>query len=92
VRLHGSEAREGEEVEAEEAYLSLEIVDRDTNEPWVAESWWLSDIATLEGDSAQVRQIIGGLERTIAKLKSWLSDQEKPGGAQDTAGQNADKG
>lgn len=76
VRLHTVQQDEaGGWKEAEEAYLGISVSDRDTGEEWLSDTWWLSEIAIAEEDPEQVRAIIRGLERTIAKLNGWLQAQ-----------------
>ena len=73
-RLHTSRADGDEWVEAEEAFLGISVADRDDGLEWLSETWWLSEIATADNDRAEVEAIIAGLERTIAKLRSWLEN------------------
>ena len=65
--------------------------DRDTGELWLSETWWLSDIATAEGDPEEVRGVIRALGRTIAKLEAWLAARDGPGGEGDTPPGPGDK-
>jgi hypothetical protein len=74
IRLHITRAEGDSWVEAEEAFLGISVADRDDGLEWLSETWWLSDIATADDDRAQVEAIIGGLERTIAKLRTWLDE------------------
>jgi hypothetical protein len=80
IRLHTLRAEGDSWVDAEEAFLGIEIPDRDTGAPWLSETWWLSDIATADGDPEEVRAIVQALERTIARLNDWLTEQGGPGG------------
>ena len=75
-RLHTVRAEGENWVEAEEAYLGLSVADRDDGEEWLAETRWLSDIATEDDDPEQVRLIVAALGKTIAKLDAWLADKE----------------
>ena len=76
VRFHVLR-QEGEEwVSAEEAFLGISIADRDTNEDWLTETWWVSDIALAERDPDQVRLVVAALERSVAKLNAWLREQQ----------------
>lgn len=72
IRLHTTRAEGDRWVDAEEAFLGISVADRDDGLEWLSETWWLSDIATADNDRAQVEAVIGGLERTIAKLRAWL--------------------
>ena len=78
VRLHTVQQVDGQWVEAEEAYLGISVSDREEGDEWLSDTWWLSEIATAEDDPEQVRAIVRALERTIAKLNTWLAD--KPAG------------
>ena len=76
VRLHTVQQDDkGGWVQAEEAYLGISVSDRDTGDEWLSDTWWLSELAIAEDDPEQVRAIIHGLERTIAKLNRWLQDK-----------------
>lgn len=81
VRLHTVQAEGEDWVDADEAFLGIEIHDRDSGQPWLSETWWLSDIATAEGDPDEVRAVIRALERTIGKLGQWLETNEGSGTA-----------
>lgn len=72
LRIHTLRGEGDAWVEAEEAYLGITVNDRDTGEEWLSETYWLSEIATADNDPAQVREIVGALERTIGKLNLWL--------------------
>ena len=76
IRLHTVRAEGDRWVDAEEAFLGISVSDREDGEEWLSETYWLSDIARAEGDPEQVRRIVAGLERTIAKLNAWLAGQE----------------
>lgn len=88
VRLNGRLAIQGQEydgpdlVEAEEAYLSLSVRDREDGIEWLSQSWWLSDIALAGEDPDQVRTAIAAMERSLAKLRQWLAEREAAGGAE----------
>ena len=76
VRLHTVQQDDkGGWVEADEAYLGISVSDRDNGEEWLSDTWWLSEIAIAEEDADQVRAIVRGLEKTIAKLNLWLHDK-----------------
>jgi len=82
VRLHATRAEGEAWVEAEEAFISVSAADRDTGDEWLSATWWLSDVATADGDRAQVEAVIAALERTIAKLEDWLqAPPAEPDGA-----------
>ena len=72
IRLNTTRAEGDDWVEAEEAFLSISVADRDRGEEWLSQTFWLSDIATAEGDRQQVEAIVAALKRTIAKLEAWL--------------------
>lgn len=76
VRLHTVQQDDkGGWVEAEEAYLGISVSDRDEGGEWLSDTWWLSELAIAEDDPEQVRAIVRGLEKTIAKLNIWLQEQ-----------------
>lgn len=79
VRIHTLQADGDSWVDAEEAFLGIEIDDRDTGQPWLSETWWLSDIVTQSEDPEEVRAVIRALGRTIGKLESWLAEKGGPG-------------
>ena len=79
IRLHTVRAEGDGWVDADEAYLGIAIADRDDGQDWLSETFWVSDVATAEGDPEQVRRIVAALERSIAKLHAWLAEQEKGG-------------
>ena len=82
VRLHTTRAEGDSWVEAEEAFLGISVADRDDGLEWLSETWWLSDIATADNDRAQVEAVVAGLERTIAKLRTWLNEGGGPASAE----------
>ena len=79
IRLHTVRAEGDGWVDAEEAYLGIAVADRDDGHDWLSETYWISDVALADGDPEQVRRIVAALERSIAKLNSWLAEQEKGG-------------
>ncbi len=78
LRLHAEQEEGGE---AEEAFLSLGIADRDDGTEWLSESWWLSDLAIAEEDPARIDAIARALERSVARIDAWLAENEKGGDA-----------
>ncbi len=78
VRLHTVQQSGEQWVEADEAYLGISVSDRDDGEEWLSDTYWLSDIAIADGDPEQVRAIVRGLERSIAKINLWLADKGGP--------------
>jgi len=74
IRLHTMRAEGDGWVEAEEAYIGITAADRETGEQWLEESFWLSDLATVENDRTEVEAIVRALERSIAKLRDWLEN------------------
>jgi hypothetical protein len=74
VSLHTMRAEGETWVEAEEAFIGISVADRETNEDWIAETYWLSDIATAGANREDVEAAIAALERTIAKLNDWLKN------------------
>ena len=82
IRLH-TVRLEGEQwVEAEEAFLGIAVADRETGEEWLSQTYWLSEIATADGDPEQVRRIAAAIERSLARINAWLAEQEKGGPAE----------
>jgi hypothetical protein len=79
IRLHSVRAEGDDWVDAEEAYLGIAVADRDTGEDWLSETYWLSDVALADDDAEQVRRTVAALERSLAKIKAWLAEQEKGG-------------
>jgi hypothetical protein len=77
IRLHTVRAEGDGWVDAEEAYLGIAVPDRDDGQDWLSETFWISDIATADGEPEQVRRIVAALERSILKLNAWLADREK---------------
>lgn len=82
IRIHTVRAEGDGWVEAEEAYLGISVADRDSGEEWLSETRWLSDLAIAEDDPEQVRLIIAALERSIGKLRAWLTEKEAGGTAE----------
>jgi hypothetical protein len=74
IRLHTTRAEGDDWVEAEEAYLGISVADRDNDEEWLSETYWLSELATQDATRAEVEAVIAALERTIAKLRLWLEN------------------
>ena len=74
ITLHTMRAEGETWVEAEEAFLGIAVADRETGEDWLAETYWLSDVATAGANREDVLAVIAGLERTIAKLHAWLEN------------------
>lgn len=77
IRLHTVRAEGDGWVDAEEAYLGIAVPDRDDGQDWLSETYWVSDIATADGDPEQVRRVVAALERSIAKLNAWLAGHEE---------------
>jgi hypothetical protein len=86
VGIHGVQAEGDAWIEAEEAYLSLSVADQDDGREWLSETWWLSDLVLAEEDPARVREAARALERTVAKLDSWLSQNEAKSAEADAKG------
>ena len=74
ITLHTMRGEGETWVEAEEAFLGIAVADRETGEDWLAETYWLSDVATAGANREDVLAVIAGLERTIAKLHLWLQN------------------
>jgi hypothetical protein len=74
ITLHTMRAEGETWVEAEEAFLGIAVADRETGADWLAETYWLSDVATAGANREDVKAVIAGLERTIAKLNLWLEN------------------
>jgi len=74
IRIHTQRAQGETWVEAEEAFLGISVADREDNEEWLSETYWLSDLAIADGNRTEVEAVIAGLERTIAKLREWLAN------------------
>jgi hypothetical protein len=84
IRLHTVQADGDQWVDAEEAFLGISVADRDSGAEWLADTYWISDIATIDDDPEQARAVVRALERSIAKVNAWLADREA-GGAGDAA-------
>lgn len=84
VRLHTVRAEGEQWVEAEEAFLGIAVADREAGGDWLAQTWWISDIALAESDPRQVRLIAEALKRSVGKLEAWLAlrDEGGPDGAE----------
>lgn len=74
ITLHTMRAEGETWVEAEEAFLGIAVADRETGDDWLAETYWLSDVATAGADREDVLAVIAALGRTIAKLNVWLEN------------------
>lgn len=72
LAVHALEYDGADLVEAEEAYLSLSVRDREDGIEWLQHSWWLSDTVLASGDRARVEGVVAALERSIGKLREWL--------------------
>ncbi len=81
IRIHTQRAEGDGWVEAEEAFLGISVSDREEGAEWLSETYWLSDLATADGNRTEVEAVIAGLERTIAKLREWLSNGGTGGSA-----------
>jgi hypothetical protein len=90
VRLHTMRAEGEGWVEAEEAYLGISVTDRESGAEWLSDSWWLSDLATADGDRTEVQAIVAALERTIAKLNAWLESGGDEAAGEEAAGDEAE--
>ena len=77
LRFHTVRAEGEGWVDAEEAYLGIAIPDRDEGRDWLAETYWVSDIALADRNPEEVRRIVAALERSVAKLNAWLEEREK---------------
>lgn len=82
IRLHTVRAEGEQWVEAEEAFLGISVADRESGEEWLSQTWWLSEIATADGDPEQIRRIAAAIERSLGRINSWLADHEKGGPAE----------
>ncbi len=87
IRLHTMRAEGDAWVEAEEAFLGISVAERDAGEEWLSETYWLSDVATADGDREQVKAIVAALERTIAKLNDWIANPPAGPAAAEPAGE-----
>jgi len=76
IRLHTLKLEGDAWVEADEAFLGISVSDREDGSEWLSDTYWLSDIATTDGDPEQVRAIVRALGGTIAKLNLWLAEKE----------------
>jgi len=77
IQIHGVAAEGDGWADAEEAYVGLSIADQDDGREWLSQTWWLSDLVLASGDPGQVREAALALERTVAKLDTWLSSHDK---------------
>ena len=76
LRFHAVRAEGEGWVEAEEAYLGLAIPDRDDGQDWLAETYWVSELALADRNPEEVRRIVAALERSIVKVNAWLEAQQ----------------
>jgi hypothetical protein len=83
--LHGLEQQGEELAEAEEAYLSISVRDREDGTEWLSQSYWLSDIVLTDQDPERVRSAIAGIERSLTRLRQWLTERETAIAAQPPA-------
>ena len=84
VALQGLEYEGAELVPAEEAYLSMSVRDREDGTEWLSQTWWLSDLALADEDPDRIRSAISAMERSIDKLKEWLSEKGEGAGEAET--------
>ena len=84
VALQGLEYEGAELVPAEEAYLSMAVRDREDGTEWLSQTWWLSDLALADEDPDRIRCVISAMERSIDKLKEWLSEKSEGAGEAET--------
>ena len=84
MSLHGLEYEGAELVAAEEAYLSMSVRDREDDDEWLSKTWWLSDVALADEDPERVRAVVAAMERSIDKLKEWLSQKSEGAGEAET--------
>lgn len=77
VRLHALHDMDGALAEAEEAFLGISVHDRDDGGAWLSDTYWVSDIAIQDDDPAQARAVVQALERSIAKINTWIAEKEK---------------
>lgn len=80
LTLHGQEYDGAELVPAEEAYLSMSVRDREDGTEWLSQTWWLSDLAVAHDNPDRVQAAIAALERSIEKLREWLSSNGESNG------------
>lgn len=76
--VHGLEYADGELVPAEEAYVAMSVRDRQNQVEWLAQTFWLSDLALADQDPVRVRSAVAAIERTLEKVKVWLAEEEAP--------------
>lgn len=76
LALHGLEYENAELAPAKEAYVSVTARDRDTQVEWFSETYWLSELALADQDPERVRSAIAAIERSLAKLRTWLEETE----------------
>ena len=78
--IHGLEYEGAELVPAEEAFLSMSVRDREDGSEWLSQIWWLSDIVLADPDPDRVRIALSAIERSVDKLKEWLSEHGEGAG------------
>lgn len=79
IRIHTVQAQGEQWVDAEEAFLGISVADREDGSEWLSETYWISDLAVGDGDPEEVRRVVAALERSLAKLREWLAEQEEGG-------------
>lgn len=85
LAIHGEEYDESALVPAEEAYLSLSVRDRDDATEWLSQTYWLSDIVLSDEDPARVTAAITAIERSLDKLRAWLTERATAGAVETQA-------
>lgn len=82
IALHTVQEQDGTWIDAEEAFLGISVRDRDHGAEWLSDTYWVSDLATQNDDPDEVRRVIAGLQRSVAKLQDWLAEKETGGPAE----------
>src|SRR5258708_29992785 len=54
IRIHTQRAEGDAWVEAEEAFLGISVSDREDDQEWLSETYWLSDLAIAAGNRPEV--------------------------------------
>ncbi|MDQ8755659.1 hypothetical protein RCO27_05405 [Sphingosinicella sp. LHD-64] len=90
IRFHTVQADGDAWVDAEEAFLGISVADRDSGAEWLADTYWVSDIATIDDDPELARAVVRALERSIARINAWLAGKEAGGAAKATPPANKD--
>lgn len=75
--LHGLEESDEGLTQADEAFVTVSVRDREDGTEWLSQSYWLSDIVLSDQDTDRVRSAVAGMERTVERLKTWLDEQKK---------------